>query len=342
MQQPLRHSSHVLHLMASEAQDLTARRGAGSANASAGDFWDVMCVSFDQGEPTRVACDKSPENGAGAVHVRYDCAKKIFWILTYVFSSYRFSDNAGDIWAVKECTEAGDQWCEANDRKFLQYDPQSEGCSGSCPSTCTTPTACWCCNDMWIIEDGNAGPVGWMAKASFDLRQNSTTSWDAMMLHFDWGGDNALGETGSSSSGAEDTANPGICFNCTSEQLSFVAIDEQGVSLTVPLPHSPKGQHTTSHLSDTSETCRQSQHHMAAPSGRVLLSAHSSCSRVPAADPVVWCTAGEPRIGPPPPPPPPVDVAVNITSNTTRSLLGSAFVYIITMCVRAASHTLHC
>lgn len=178
-----------------------------------------MCVSFGQEQPTRVACDKSPTSGAGAVHVRYDCSssKKIFWVLTYVFSSFKFSDKAGDIWAVKECTEAGDEWCEANDRKFLQYDPESGGCSGSCPSTCTTPTAYWCCNDMWIIEDGNAGPVGWMAKASFDLKQNSTTSWDAIMLHFDWGTGGALGETGSSSSGAAGTANPGICFNCTGE-----------------------------------------------------------------------------------------------------------------------------
>lgn len=98
--------------------DLNPTRAAGQAFTS--DFWSVVCKSFGQTalDGKRCAGPGTPAypGGIGEVHVRYECSKKVFWVLAYVYSGFAFDTTPGNQFATNNCTGS----CNAGSNKFIQ------------------------------------------------------------------------------------------------------------------------------------------------------------------------------------------------------------------------------
>ena len=208
-----------------------------TAELISSDFFSLQCISFGQVAPDRKSCLKAPANGAGAVHVRYDCARRQFWVLTYTFADMPLVNQQTASWAVYECGAV----CGGGDEKFIKIVPGSTGnvqTSAQCSNpTCPDPascsagqTSCWCCDSMWPITAAaptGTNMIGWMARVNFTITGANTASWDAMMPHLDfsWSG---TSNTGSSAN--DGTGNARVCFDCAGELAVLWLLPEKGCS----------------------------------------------------------------------------------------------------------------
>lgn len=184
-----------------------------------------QCNSFGNVGASRTSCITTDTSSklVGASHMRYDCADKSFWVLTYAFTDIGFSTSTGDMWINTDCGTCN----SAGGQKEILY--SGGATSGDCSSTpctaatCSSSSCSVCCNDMWPVID-NGRWVGYLAKAHFGLPSGAVAAWDTVLVHWDWSKNaNATNGANTASSSTASGA-PGACWQCSGDDPTYILI----------------------------------------------------------------------------------------------------------------------
>lgn len=173
-----------------------------------------QCNSFGNVDASRTSCITTDTSSklVGATHMRYDCSEKSFWVLTYVFQDFGFSQTVADMWINADCGACN----SAAGAKEISYsgDANSGNCASSCSAaTCSGSSCSVCCNDMWPVID-NGLWVGYLAKAHFGLPSGAVAAWDSVLVHWDWTSSPSQLTGGGTASSSLATGAPSACWQC--------------------------------------------------------------------------------------------------------------------------------